>query len=298
MVEEGGIHRAARRLGLSQPPLSLALKELEQELGCRLVFRGARNWIVTESGRRLYEKGRILLAQAEALGEEVGEAAAEYRGEVRAGFSTSCVFMFQYMLRVLSASFPLMSCQVKFSDSTSLARDVHERHIEFAALYLPTQEKDFDIIPLRDQRLIALFSELLPLPPEQTISLAKLCEYPLLLPKRWHGGGIHAIVSRLTQSQGLKPRILCQTQASYLLKGMLREIPAVAILPQSEIESALVPRERQVREFNDVPLKPALVTLKNTYVPLAAQKMLEILATEYGIARDAGPAAGGTACPA
>lgn len=283
MVEEGGIHKAARRLGLSQPPLSLALKELERELNCRLVFRRGRNWIVTESGRRLYEKGRILLARTEALGEEVSEAATECRGEVRAGFSTSCVFMSQYMLRVLAKDFPRMTCQLKFSDSSSLARDVHERHIEFAALYLPTREEVFDIIPLRDQRLIALFSELLPLPEEEIVTLEKLCEYPLLVPKRWHGGGIHAIVSRLFQSQGLKPRILCQTQASYLLKGMLREIPAVAILPQSEIESAQASRERQVREFRDMPLKPALVTLKNTYVPLAAQKMLEILAAEYGI---------------
>lgn len=280
MVEEGGIHKAARRLGLSQPPLSLALKELESDLGCQLVFREGRNWVVTEAGQRLYEEGRAILAQTASLASSMRDAASNPGSFARAGFSTSCVSLFQQMLKRMTSRFPGMGCQVKFGDSHSLAENVRQREIDFAVLYLPVPERDFEIFPLKEQILVALFSDLLEIPEDRTISLARLCEYPLLLPKRWSGGGIYDIFARETQSRDLSPRIVCQTQSSYLLASMLGDVPAAAILPRNEVAESR--NERLVEEFLHIPLKPALITLKNIYLPLAARRLIALLRDSYG----------------
>jgi DNA-binding transcriptional LysR family regulator len=73
VAEEGNVTRAARRLGLSQPPLTRQLQALEGELGARLFAR-------TPKGVRLLPQGEALLVHARDILRRVDEAAAAVRG--------------------------------------------------------------------------------------------------------------------------------------------------------------------------------------------------------------------------
>lgn len=281
MVDAGGIHKAARRLGLSQPPLSLALRELEKEVGCQLVFRSGRNWIVTEAGQRLYEEGRAILAQAESLPAHIIQTSREIQGEARAGFSTSCAFYFKDVLAKVFSLYPDVSCHVMFTDSGRLAAETRQRTVDFAVLYLPVEGNDFTIQPLRPQRLVAIYSRLLPQPPEGERSLEEICQYPLVLPRRWKGGGIYSIFAEAVQRLKIKPRIVCQTQSTYLLPDFLENLPAIAILPEPRPLGKDFPEERYIRELPQ-PLTPAIITLKNTFLPIAAHRVISLIQDSFG----------------
>ncbi len=56
IAEESGITRAAKRLNMSQPSVSLALQRLEEQLGCQLVFRDSRRFALTLRGERIYQE--------------------------------------------------------------------------------------------------------------------------------------------------------------------------------------------------------------------------------------------------
>ena len=56
IAESGSITAAAKKLFLSQPPLSMQMKRLEKELGCVLFLRGAREVQLTEAGKLLYTR--------------------------------------------------------------------------------------------------------------------------------------------------------------------------------------------------------------------------------------------------
>lgn len=281
MVEEGGIHKAARLLGLSQPPLSMALRDLEEELGCQLIFRSGRSWVVTEAGERLYEEGKSILSRMSDLGSRISQKGGISGGIVRAGFSTSCVSMFQKVLPVMASEFPGVCCHAMFSDSERLARYVRQRIIDLAIIYLPLTESCFEISPLKPQRLLAVYSPLLFPPSEEELSLKEVCSWPLLLPRRWHGGGIFEIFSKAVQSLGLEPRIICQSQDSYLLKELLTSIPAVAIIPQCETQNMPTHEERFIKELAE-PLIPAIIHLKNTWLSNPARQMEDLIKNHFG----------------
>jgi DNA-binding transcriptional LysR family regulator len=77
VAEEGNVGRAARRLHMSQPPLSQRIRELETELDCALFVRTPRGMELTEPGRVLLVEARSLLAGAEQARERVRRTAGD-----------------------------------------------------------------------------------------------------------------------------------------------------------------------------------------------------------------------------
>src|SRR5918999_4914766 len=71
VAEERNIPRAAERLHMSQPALSAAVRQLEQQLGVDLLDRSGRVLAVTPAGMVLLEEGRALLASADRVFEAV-----------------------------------------------------------------------------------------------------------------------------------------------------------------------------------------------------------------------------------
>lgn len=76
VAEEGNVGRAARRLHMSQPPLSQRIRELEAELGCVLFERTPQGMRLTQAGTVLLAEARNLLAGVERATERVRRAAA------------------------------------------------------------------------------------------------------------------------------------------------------------------------------------------------------------------------------
>ena len=71
VVQQGSILQAANTLNLSQPPLSVAMKQLEQELGTPLFYRGPRRIQLTAAGERFYQRAQDILALSEDTRREI-----------------------------------------------------------------------------------------------------------------------------------------------------------------------------------------------------------------------------------
>lgn len=90
VVEAGSITQAAEHLGSSQPAVSMALRELEDELGVVLIDRGARPLRPTHAGLALYHRATRLVADVEALALAVRSAADEKVASLRIGVVVPC----------------------------------------------------------------------------------------------------------------------------------------------------------------------------------------------------------------
>lgn len=85
VCEEGSLSRAARRLGMAQPSLSVLMRDLEQAIGVQLLERSARGAVPTAAGAALYRRSLAILREIDALRAELGAAAEGLAGEVRIG---------------------------------------------------------------------------------------------------------------------------------------------------------------------------------------------------------------------
>ena len=92
VAEELHFSRAAQRLHMTQPPLSVAIQALERELGAALFQRTQRRVALSPAGAALLPRLRRLVAEAEALPRVAQAAAAGRAGQLRLAFVSSIAY--------------------------------------------------------------------------------------------------------------------------------------------------------------------------------------------------------------
>lgn len=91
IVNEGNISQAAKKLNISQPPLSHQMKLLEAELGVTLFERGSRRIRLTPAGKTFYDRALAILDLSQAARTELTAQKQEIQGIVRLGIISSAV---------------------------------------------------------------------------------------------------------------------------------------------------------------------------------------------------------------
>ena len=95
IVDEGGLTRAAERLNVTQSALSHQLKGVETSLGVPLFVRAKKRLMLTEAGEELVNRSRQIVADIEALEDDLRQRAAGWRGTVR--LSTECYTCYEWL---------------------------------------------------------------------------------------------------------------------------------------------------------------------------------------------------------
>ena len=92
VAEEGHMTRAAERLGIQQPPLSMQIRALEQELDVQLFRRKPRGVELTEAGLALRNEAASIFAGIDRAVDTVVRVSRGEQGEIRIGLTTSACF--------------------------------------------------------------------------------------------------------------------------------------------------------------------------------------------------------------
>ncbi len=227
--------RAARRLAISQPPLSRQIKALEEELGTALFTRTRRTVALTAAGSALLPEARRLLREANALKEGARHLAAGEAGTVAIGFiSVAAYNIIPAVVPGFRARHPGLKLVLQEGLTDTLLPALAQGEIDAALVLAPVSDPRLAYRPLVHERLIVA------LPARAgrrfrgaSISLATLANEPFVLFPRRAGPGLYDLIVGCCQRAGFAPRIdqeaiQMQTIVSLVAAGM-----GVALVPAS-----------------------------------------------------------------
>ena len=185
IAEEGQITAAARRLHISQPPLSYELRELERELDAQLVRRGPRGVTLTEAGRILYERARRILAMATATAREVSSVGKGLTGTLCLAICDSAAGLAPgERLAELSSLAPDVSLEVRTGSVSEVLELVNSGIAEIGVVRTPFSSQGLRVRYAPAEPLVAIMPPSLERGEELEVTLAQLEGVPLVCDRR------------------------------------------------------------------------------------------------------------------
>lgn len=237
VAEELHFRRAADRLHISQPPLSLQIRQLEDELGTTLFERTRQKVLLTAAGRAFLAHARLILAQADTAKSAAALAAQGEAGELRIGFTQSVQFIPQFLstVNLFRSRFPGVTLSLHEMDSVTQIDAIAERHIELGIMHSPSDPVEGPVRVARwmlDPLLLATARSGV-LGKRKTVSVADLSSEALICTPRYSGFGLQQHLHRICWAHGFTPHVVHEATALASIVVMVATGLGSAVVPQS-----------------------------------------------------------------
>ena len=141
----GHFGRAAEACAISQPALSVQIKELEESLGMRLFERSARHVRLTSFGREFADRADTILRGVDDLGDLARAARQGFSGRLRLGIiPTIAPYLLPTVIGHLTNAFPRLEIHVRETQTSRLLQELASGRLDTAILALPVSDPAFE----------------------------------------------------------------------------------------------------------------------------------------------------------
>lgn len=276
VVELGSFRAAAERLNLTQPAVSLRVRQLERRLGLALLERLGKGAQPTPAGRQLLPHIQRIDAAIAAALDAVGSYGRGVAGQVRLGTgATACIYLLPALLRQLRRRFPALEILVRTGNTPDILKDLEGNTLDVALVTLPVRGRAFAAEALIEDEIVAVFP---PEPPAPgAVTPAALAALPVLLYEP--GGSTRRIIDAWFHRAGVSLRPIMELGSVEALKQLIAAGLGCGLLPRLAVADA---EELVVR-----PLAPALhrrigLVMRRDKIPDRALR--EVIAALRGLA--------------
>ena len=215
IAESGSITKAANNLRISQPPLSLQLKGLEEELGCQLFIRDRKNMIITQKGILLRERAREIVDKVNETTMLLQSAGESKRMTIQIGTITSiCSRVLPDKVVSLKNRFPYVDFAIHEGSTTNILDMLSEGKVDFGFVREPLNLSAYNSLPVRDAALgeggddyfMAIGkADFFEGTEGDAMDLAVLRDKPIIIHRRYCD-----MFTTACRQQGFLPKVICQ----------------------------------------------------------------------------------------
>jgi LysR family transcriptional regulator, regulator for metE and metH len=227
-VEEGGLTRAGRRLGLSQSALSHQLRAVEEQFGVTLFHRTGRRLVLAPAGERILRTARLVIPEMERTEMELQEDSNQLHGTIR--LAVECFSCYQWLPGILSR-FVRKNTAVDLRIVTGTADKPVEallrNDLDIAIVSQPARDRRLKIVELFEDELVAV-----------TAAGHPLAGKPYLRPKDFSGETLYSypslasslVYQRMLRTAGLRPKEVSEIPLAEAILQLVKNGFGLAVL--------------------------------------------------------------------
>ena len=234
VAEELHFGRAAQRLHLSQPPLSMSIQQLEQHLGFALFIRNNKNVALTDAGALFYQEALMLLKHAEDM-QQLGERVAlGTLGHLRIGFTSSTLFrgLNQYLLDFQSR-YPHVEVILREMNSSEQLQAVKQEQINLGFVHTLSQDPQIMQRLFLSEEFVCCLPRTHPLAHETAIDLKSLQQENFIMFPRAVSPHYHDQITAICIHAGFSPKLTHEVRNWLTIVECVELGLGVAVVPKS-----------------------------------------------------------------
>ncbi len=231
VAEFGSYSRAAEVLRISQPAVSRQVRGLENSLGQKLFLRQSHGVSLTEAGRTLLERTRMILRQFDQTEHEIRRGQVHASGTVTLGVPPAAGNMLvPELTRRLSAAFPNVFLHVVAGFSLYLQEWVARGRVDVACLHDPVPHPGFTLTPLVNEEVFLVGRRGALDVPTGYVRARQLAELPLILPAQPNAS--RRLLDAWLARQGTRLNVRMEVDDHMIIRALLREGLGFSLLTQ------------------------------------------------------------------
>ena len=234
VAEELHFGRAARRLNISQPPLSMQIRGLENELGTALFVRDRRHVALTDAGRVLLAEARRILPQWDQLRTAVRRAGRGEVGRLAIGFITPVEYnLLPSLLAAFRRRYPGVLLTLREAMSDQQLNELESGILDVGLMTAPVDRSSIASHPVWRERVIVAMPARHRLARSPSVSVRSLVDEPFIMFPRLIAPALYDEVLQFCRRAGFSLNIVQEAAQSQTIISLVSAGIGLAILPGS-----------------------------------------------------------------
>jgi DNA-binding transcriptional LysR family regulator len=184
VVELNSFSKAAEAKFMTQSAMSHLIKNLEDELGIRLLNRKGKAIIPTPAGKVFYEHAKQILEQYRKLENDIYTMVQKTKGTLYIGASmTAATYLLPQVFYNFSKNYPEVQIELSVSDTERIIHDLHERKIDMGIVERKIRNSGIFLKEIAKDEIVIITSEDNPLTKKKSLKPQDLTSHPFIMPE-------------------------------------------------------------------------------------------------------------------
>ena len=265
--------RAAEELFLTQPAVSMQVKQLEESLGVALFEQLGKRIHLTEAGREVLGYARSVTQQLDELEGILNHIKGLSGGRLRISVATTANYFIPTLLGTFSRRYPEVTISLDVTNRGTLLRQLAENTVDLVIMGQPPAELDAEADAFMENPLVIVAPPDHPLARKKKISLERLQDEVFLV--REPGSGTRIAMERFFAERGMRLKTGMEVGSNEAIKQSVQAGLGLGLLSRATIEQELTLKRLVVLDVADFPI------MRHWYIVHRRGKRLSAVAAAF-----------------
>lgn len=248
----GGYTRAAEALHLSQPAVSMQIRQLEGQAGMPLFDQIGKKLHLTDAGRTLYSHAQSILAQVHEAQLELEEMRGVRRGQLNITIASTANYFAPRLLAAFCQRHPEVKVSLDVSNREHILELLHETDKDLAIMGRPPEPSDLVAHPFMENPLVVIAAPSHPLAQASGIPLARLNQETFI--SREIGSGTRIAVERFFEEAGTRLTTAMEMSSNEAIKQAVQAGLGLGVVSVHTLEMELALERLVILDVQGFPI--------------------------------------------
>jgi DNA-binding transcriptional LysR family regulator len=278
----GNFSRASAELHLTQPAVSMQIKQLESALGMPLFEQVGKRIQLTEAGKETLRASRAIGSELINLEHALADLQGLKGGTLTVSVASTASYFTARLMALFREAHPDVRVSLNVVNRETLLQHLAENSIDLALMGQPPEGHDLEAQPFMDNPLVVIAAPTHPLAAQRRIPLARLAEEPFV--GREPGSGTRSAVEKFFAEHGLTLKAAMEMNKNEAIKQAVEAGLGVGVVSLHTVQAELAAKHLCVLDVQGFPLRRQwyLVQRQGKRLSPAAQAFAQFVLREAG----------------